>query len=262
MPIQVCCPQGHRLAVADKYAGQQVKCPKCQSALVVPGVNGAGNASAGDRALRSDKPSVRERVIVRPPPIPKPPIAASSVAPAVPPPVPAAAVTIRSVLDPAPTLPRLRAWSAEGVRGYRPELPRVHAVYLLTVGIVLMTGFQLVPAFSHWNPSTAPGWVRWLLMLSVVQLAYAIWMVSFPDWSTVRVTMFALAAVATLYGVALGIATVTPPERSLPFDLNDVRDQVRLWCGAVLLLLGLLIYICGRIAFRWRKAYWTVTRSA
>jgi hypothetical protein len=152
-------------------------------------------------------------------------------------------------------MPRLRAWSANGVRGYRPEPSRVHSVYFLTVGIVLMVCLQLAPTASRLDPSTAPNWVRGLLMLAVVQLAYATWMASFPDWSTVRITMFALAAVAALYGVALGIATVTPPEKSLPFDLNDVREKLRLWCGAILLLLGLLTYVCGRFAFRWRKDY-------
>lgn len=121
-----------------------------------------------------------------------------------------------------------------------------------------MACFQLIPAASNLAPSTAPDWARWLLMLMVIQLAYAIWMVSFPDWSTVRTMMIALAAVTTLYGVALGIATVTPREKPLPFDLNDVRDQVRLWCGAVLLLLGLLTYACGRVAHRWRKDYRTL----
>jgi hypothetical protein len=259
MSIQVCCPQGHRLAVADKYAGRQVKCPKCQLALAVPGNEGVGNALIDDRKVRSKMANAGERVFPKPPPIPKPPLAVPPAVPPAPPPAPIAAAAIQPIAESAATMPKLRAWSVEGVRGYRPESSRVHAVYFLAIGIVLMTCLQLAPAVSRLNPSTAPTWVRWLLMLSLVQLAYAMWMVSFPDWSTVRTTMFALAAVATLYGVALGIATVTPPEKSLPFDLNDVRDKVRLWCGAVLLLLGLLTYICGRIAFRWRKAYWAMT---
>ncbi len=36
MPFSVQCPQGHRLSVAEKYAGRSVKCPKCSSAFKVP----------------------------------------------------------------------------------------------------------------------------------------------------------------------------------------------------------------------------------
>lgn len=36
MPIEVRCPQGHKLKVPDKAAGKTVKCPKCQSACRVP----------------------------------------------------------------------------------------------------------------------------------------------------------------------------------------------------------------------------------
>ncbi len=36
MPLTVQCPQGHKLSVAEKYAGKRVKCPKCASAFQIP----------------------------------------------------------------------------------------------------------------------------------------------------------------------------------------------------------------------------------
>jgi phage FluMu protein Com len=232
MPINVRCPQGHALAVAEKYAGRRVKCPRCQSVLDVPGTDGPVEST------KNGSP--------KPPPLPKtspwvaenPPIA---------PPV------AKATLAGAP--PRVVEKLA-GVQGYRPERSRVHTVYWLGLGLFALVLFQLAPALRYWNLATAPDWARYVMMLAVVQLGFAIWMTSLPDWSTVRVTMFVLAGVATLYGVTLGIAALTSPTNSLPFDMDDVRDKVRLWSAAVLLLVCLMTYICGRVGFRWRKSYW------
>ena len=247
MPITVRCPRGHLLAVAEKYAGRQMKCPKCGSMLLVPGANGF--AKAADGALK-------------PPPLPKPtggnldvpPMAAPPVAAtpsAAPPIVFAAAVAVHAAASPVIVERQTE------VRGYRAERSRVLTVYWLALGLVALVIFQMAPVFMRLNPATAPNWARWVMMLALVQLAFIAWMASLPDWSTVRVTMFALAGVATLYCVALGMAVITPSTTPLMLDLDDVRDKVRLWCEAVLLLVCLMTYICGRVGFRWKKAYWT-----
>ncbi len=132
-------------------------------------------------------------------------------------------------------------------------------VYWLAAGLVALVLFQLTPVFTRLNPATAPDWARWVMMLALVQLALIVWMTSLPDWSTVRVMMFALAGVATLYCVALGIAVITPPAKPLLLEMDDVREKVRLWCAAVLLMVCLMTYLSGHIGFRWRKAYWTGT---
>lgn len=51
------CRCGHRVAVADGYAGKRVKCPKCQGAILIPGGElaavGAGKGAASSAAGRA-----------------------------------------------------------------------------------------------------------------------------------------------------------------------------------------------------------------
>src|SRR5688572_10938183 len=69
MPINVKCPRGHMIAVAEKYAGKRVKCPKCETAVVVPGAN--GSAKAAEQGTVQSKPNNTDQT-VKPPPLPKP----------------------------------------------------------------------------------------------------------------------------------------------------------------------------------------------
>jgi DNA-directed RNA polymerase subunit RPC12/RpoP len=39
MPIAVTCPNGHKLKIKEKYAGQTGLCPHCQSRVLVPSLN-------------------------------------------------------------------------------------------------------------------------------------------------------------------------------------------------------------------------------
>ena len=233
--IQTQCSQGHALTVAAKYAGRRVKCPRCQDVFRVP----------PDNRPMSDA----ERAVPTPPTMPAAAVGQVTLAP----PILAAAVTPPPLADrvAAPRIVEQRG----GVRGYRAEPSRVHTVYLIGVGLLALVLFQLAPTSAHLNPATAPNWARAVMLLAVVQTAFAVWLVSLPDWSTVRVAMMVMAGVTTLYGVALGVTVITPTTKPLLWDLNDVRDKASLWCATVLLLAGLMTYVCGRVAFRWRKAY-------
>lgn len=50
--LKVQCRCGHRVAVADSYAGKRVKCPKCQGPLAIPSPQLAGVAAASGQASR------------------------------------------------------------------------------------------------------------------------------------------------------------------------------------------------------------------
>jgi hypothetical protein len=238
------------LTVAEKYAGRRVQCPKCQSAFVLPQSN--GSLEAPRIVVVGTSPSNDPQ----PPPLPT--IAGSFEASSI-----VLTTNVRAATAvqnaatteiAAPAVPSVFE-SPHRIHGYRADPARTRVVYLLALGIVALVFFQLVPIWSRSNPATAPNWARWVMMLAVVQFAFAVWMASLPDWSTVRITMFALAGVATVYCAALGIATLTPVTQPLMFDMDDIREKVRLWCMAVTLLVCLMIYLCGRVAFRWRKAY-------
>lgn len=138
---------------------------------------------------------------------------------------------------------------------YEPEPAWVQTVYFLAVGLVVVTLFCAAPATKHLNLAEAPGWARIVLLLSALQLVYIAWMVSLPDWSTVWVGMLVFAIVASIYGMGMAIVMATPRDRPLMLGMDAVRYSAAGWCLAVVLLTSLMTYFCGRISFRWRRAF-------
>ncbi len=141
--------------------------------------------------------------------------------------------------------------------GYQAEPYRANTVYYLGAGLAVLSVFQLAPAAGHLDVASAPDWARVLIVLAMVQLAYCAWMVLVPDWSTVWIAMLVFAVVTALYGAALGAVMFTPTGEPVLLGMDEVRQPARLWCGAILLLSGLMTYVCGRISFWWRRAYLT-----
>ena len=125
----------------------------------------------------------------------------------------------------------------------------------LAMGLLLLTLFNAAPAIKFWDLSQAPDWARVVLFMTLVQVGFVAWMVILPDWSTVWVSMLVFAAVATLYGVALAIAVVTPHGRPVFLEMDDIRQSARLWCAAVVLLTCSMTYLCGRLSHQWYKGY-------
>jgi hypothetical protein len=126
-------------------------------------------------------------------------------------------------------------------------------VYFLAVAMAALSLYCLVPALSYMNLAAAPNWARAALLLSLLQLAYAAWLASIPDWAALRSSMILFTVVAALYGLTMTITLSTPAESRLPLDLSEVRRQAVLWCASVVLLSSLLAYGCGRAAWRWRR---------
>ena len=121
------------------------------------------------------------------------------------------------------------------------------------MGLVLLSFFQAVPAAGHLDVAAAPGWARAVLFVASLQLAYAVWMVLVPDWSTVWVNMLVLTVVATLYAIVVAVSVMARQGEPLLLQLDEVRPKARLWCSAVLLLVLLMTYLCGRTSFAWRS---------
>jgi hypothetical protein len=154
---------------------------------------------------------------------------------------------------PAPrTSPEPASVQAAAV-GYQPDADKRRTVYFLAVAMAALSLYCLVPALSHLNLAAAPNWARAALLLSLLQLAYAAWLASIPDWAALRSSMILFTVVAALYGLTMTITLSTPAENPLPFELGEVRRQAVLWCASVVLLSSLLAYGCGRAAWRWRR---------
>jgi hypothetical protein len=88
-----------------------------------------------------------------------------------------------------------------------------------------------------------------------VELAYVVWMVTVPDWSTVWTAMIVFASVAAVYGAALALTVMTPRTTAMLFDLDENRDAARLWCASVVVVTSLMTYVTGTIGYKWRKAH-------
>ena len=58
MPIPIRCPRGHKLNVPSKYAGQTVRCPACQSRIIVPGEAKAVATTVKDKATKASPPKL------------------------------------------------------------------------------------------------------------------------------------------------------------------------------------------------------------
>jgi hypothetical protein len=298
MSIQLTCPAGHLLKVADAWAGRVGRCPVCKAVVNVPAAaepaarpdmasdaRPAENANLAPPPTTANEPpraliavehaepqaqretdAVGQAPTIPPmiaagvphasasptaagvpnePPAPVPPVlTATQQAPAEAPPLPWAAAETRHEKKP------IREAAIEGSIAARlarqAHASRRRAQYALATGAAGLALFCMIPALPHRNLAMAPAWARIALLMGTLQIAYAIWAMTIPDRSAVRVLMMALTAVAAAYATTLTVALTTPASDSLPLDLTDMRKQAAAWCAAVMLLASLLAYACGR----------------
>lgn len=126
-------------------------------------------------------------------------------------------------------------------------------VYRIAAGLVLVSMVSVWPALRYWDLGVAPGWARGVLLVALLQLAYAAWLVSIPDWASLWGMMIVLAIVATIYGTAAAMTLATPMEHEPPFGLQSVRHTAPYWCGGIMLLTISAAYLCGHTAQRIRR---------
>jgi hypothetical protein len=149
--------------------------------------------------------------------------------------------------------------------GYVADPGRRRTSYWLAVSMAGMALFTMVPSLPHLNLREAPGWSNVVLLLSLLQLAYAAWFALAPDYGTAWVTMFAFAGIAIVYAAATAITLNAPPGKELVLDLGEVcrtaGNKPTLWCVAVVLVASLLAYFSGSFSHRWRKSARTAFAS-
>ena len=127
-------------------------------------------------------------------------------------------------------------------------------VRLTALGLALLNCLTMTPALRYWDLAAAPGWARAVMLLGLLELAYAAWLASVPDWGALWAVMFVLAAHATLYGAAAAAALAVPPHDELPLGLSAVRGQAPLWCAMVAALTVAAAYWCGHLAQTMRRS--------
>ena len=139
--------------------------------------------------------------------------------------------------------------------GYAPDSERLQRVYLLAGALAGVTAFSLSPALQRMtNLPQAAGWVQVVALLAFVQIIYAVWLVTVPDWSTTWIGMLVCAGCAAVYGAGMGIVLTTASGRNVALGLTDVRNTAGGWCAVQILLLGFLAYGFGRASNHWQRA--------
>ncbi|MEX1223354.1 MAG: hypothetical protein WEA31_02290 [Pirellulales bacterium] len=140
-------------------------------------------------------------------------------------------------------------------RGYVADQERRFTVYWLGLALFLVAVIGFLPARGHFALGSAPSWAVMVWFVTALQVAYIIYMVSIPDWSTTWIAMLVFAGIAAMYGFMLAVAIWTVGSEELRFGLEPVRANVARWCGGMLLLSFLAAFTCGRISHMWHKRY-------
>lgn len=246
VPITFRCPEGHKLTVADALAGRKARCPACRRKMFVPDDNTNPKQMARAADETPDSSLARAASLDEAPTLV---VAALSAGDELLTSTPAAGDIPLTPID----LPQPDHRSAANI--YRADADKLQTVRLLVIGLAITALFTAGPIIWHRNLLTAPDWVRFVVFLSILQLAYVAWLATMPDWVSVWVAMLVNALIATLYGAALAIFLYTPSDSPLAFGLNEVsRRTAAGWCLCVVLITSMMGLVCGRVCAAWRRA--------
>ncbi len=163
--------------------------------------------------------------------------------------------------------------SAPPAVGYQHDAGKLASVVYLAVAVGVVALLGMLPAAleiaDHFRfIDDSPGIARWawlLILLGTIQLAYAVYLVQLPDWSSVWVVALMWLVVATLYAMLLGIVLLSSADNGVLqwLDLDQVtRAKSARWCFMMLSLNSLLTYMAGRTSVRWHRAYRQLTSIA
>lgn len=149
----------------------------------------------------------------------------------------------------------------EKVAGHEHDPRQCRVAYALGVALAMLGLFTMIPGVQdivqHLNTPKSLGVARWvfpLLVLGIVQLAYALYLFQLPDWGSVWVVTLALLILSAVYAVMMGVLFLGSTDQGLAtlLQMHD-RDKAKLWCLSLLSLTSLLTYFCGSASIRWHK---------
>ena len=167
----------------------------------------------------------------------------------------------------APPTPELETDDVEiPVRGYEADRDKVATVRWLAAALLITSLIGIVPAIidvvEHSLSDTSDGLSRWacgLLLVGVLQCAYAIYLIQLPDWSSVWVVTGFTLVIAASYAAMFGL-TLLSSDQGHFVQILDLADRLRggkatAWCLIMLSLMSLTSYFSGRVGARWRNAF-------
>ena len=261
MPFRLQCPEGHRLKVPRKFAGRTIPCPRCGSSLEVP--KEVGPPPVGSKRPEpkvSTATSERSKDAPSKPRSVDPPLAVdSSTAP-----LTAALPEINIQVHASEEtigVPKIVRGSAR-----RKKNEKRGTAIILGLGLIIVAGLFSLPAIRqliHVQQSleilVVDGWVPILLLVSVIQIAFAAYSIQLPDWSSIGATAVFLLLVTGFFSAALAICMFAPEQNSIIQSLGLADEQYHgsatRWCFLSLCMSLLLAFLYGQFCLRWRKAW-------
>ena len=145
-----------------------------------------------------------------------------------------------------------------------PDRTHQLAVYQLAAALVAAALFSVAPAI--WDiveyvqiPESqfVARWALVLLLLGAVQIAYVIYLVQLPDWTSVWVITVYLLFLAAIYAAVLGLVLISS-ESGLVVGSLQLADKLAggkavLWCLCMVGVSTILAFFAGRLSARWHK---------
>ncbi len=153
----------------------------------------------------------------------------------------------------------------QAIEYYRPDRRLLANARWLAVALTLMALVGLTPAVidlvEHLLSESSLGLSRWacgLMLIGLLQCAYAIYLAQLPDWSSVWVVTMFLLVISATYAAMFGLTLLTGEQNHI-VQLLDLTDRLRggkatAWCLMMLSLSSLLSYFSSQLGSRWRHA--------
>ena len=151
-------------------------------------------------------------------------------------------------------------------RGMKHDASHLWTAYLFAFGLaaagvlgVCPAVYEIVDHLRH--ADTSPGVARWaylLILLGVVQLAYAAYVGQLPDWSAIWMATLFTLLLAAMYATLLGflLLTAEPVQTTDLLQLEEaLRPKAVSWCFVMLSVNCLLTYLGGRSAAGWYRSH-------
>ena len=154
--------------------------------------------------------------------------------------------------------------SASATTGYRADRGRRQTVIYMACWLIVIAVTSLVPAGLELSARSkldiwpgVPLWIYILILFAGIQVAYSVYLIQLPDWSTIWVVSVVTLIQAMIYAMLLGISLLATIQSPLLQSLeltNRLRGgSIGLWCVVMVCLYCLFSYFGGRFGLSWRN---------
>ncbi len=134
-----------------------------------------------------------------------------------------------------------------------PTVSQQRSLFWMTLLVVALGLLSMLPGLATLSSKFEPIWARVSMLIGTWQLGLAVWIMTIPDWSTLRVMLWSYALLAAFHGGLFAVTLATPSGEILPWDLTEIRSSAIPWTGGMAFFCVLAAYASGTLMSRWRK---------